>query len=135
MSVTYFSSKACIFLRAEERGCRGSSRNTAAWASSFFRSQYPNAASRSASAFCSGHSKCFSTALSSTCHRDGISVNQNLTQIFMIRCGEINYVHSNPNIFLIQISKHLEVLFILTDLFNISNAIYTAAFLFMLELK
>lgn len=64
--ITYFSKRVCIFLRAGPHSCRGSSRKDEASDSSFLRSQYPNAASRIASAFCSGQSKCLSTALSST---------------------------------------------------------------------
>lgn len=64
----HLSDKAAIFFNAISHGKCGSSLYVEISCSSFFRSLYPNAASLSVSALFSGHSKCFRTALSSTCN-------------------------------------------------------------------
>lgn len=65
--LSHLSDRAAIFFNAISHGKRGSSLYVEISCSSFFRSLYPNAASLNVSALFSGHSKCFRTALSSTC--------------------------------------------------------------------
>lgn len=63
---TYFSSNLYIFFKAGSQERLGSSTKDVTCFSSFIRSWYSKAASRSASALPSGQSKCLRTALSST---------------------------------------------------------------------
>lgn len=67
---TYFSSKEYIFFKAASHGSLGSSTNVVTRFSNFIRSWYSKDASLNASAFPSGQSKCFRTALSSTLIKD-----------------------------------------------------------------
>jgi hypothetical protein len=66
-SKTYFSRVVNILWRAFSQGIPGLSSNNDTSACSFIKSWYSNEASRKASALPSGQSKCFNTALSSTC--------------------------------------------------------------------
>lgn len=66
MRGTYFSSNEYIFFRAASQGSLASSTKDVTCFSNFIRSWYSKAASRRASAFPSGQSKCLRTARSST---------------------------------------------------------------------